>query len=148
MSGARPRFPRLGLQRAARAPGALTAQRLVSLLIPAFAAIGCGDEDVEPWQPTLPVRISAEDGTLGASVMRVTDAMDSSITYVTATMNVTDPPADMADPRISSQTVEFPRAGEYQIYGRVRIGPGGPNDDSFFISIPGDAVYGLELTVQ
>jgi endo-1,4-beta-xylanase len=137
MSSARPRHPRLGQQQVHHEAGSLIAP-WCWFLIPALAALGCGGEDAKPWDPATPVRIAAEDGTLGASVMRVTDAMDGSIVYVTATTNVTDPPADMTDPRISSQTVEFPRAGEYQIYGRVRIGPGMGNDDSFFINVPND----------
>jgi endo-1,4-beta-xylanase len=144
MSGARPRHPRLAPQPIHPSPRAATAPWPAFLLAAAFAALGCGDgsdgdDGDQPWDPSSPVRIAAEDGTLGASVMRVTDAMDGSITYVTATMNVTDPPADMTDPRISSQAVTFPAAGAYQIYGRVRIGPEGGNDDSFFINIPSDA---------
>lgn len=121
--------------RVCRAYGALTAPRLLGLLLPALAALGCSDE---PWSRTVPIRIAAEDGTLGESVLRVSDETDPSITYVTAAENITTPPEDASDPRIASQTVEFPFPGEYQIYGRVRIGPAGGNDDSFFVFIPNE----------
>lgn len=123
---------------------ALTAPALLPLLVPALAALACGDggsgaaapAEENGWQPLEPIRIAAEDSTLGAAVTRVTDATDSSITYVTAATNVTEAPTDMSDPRISTQTIVFPQAGEYQMYGRVRIGPGGAMDDSFFVFLP------------
>jgi endo-1,4-beta-xylanase len=37
-----------------------------------------------------------------------------------------------------SQQIRFPRAGAYQIYARLRIGPGGGSDDSFFLNLPTD----------
>jgi endo-1,4-beta-xylanase len=122
-----------------RKQGAPATTRLVPLLAPAFLALGvssCGGDEAKPNSAKTPVIVQAESAQLGASVMRVTDAADSSITYVTAGVNLTDVPADLSDPRVSSQTLEFPAAGEYQIYGRVRIGPEGGNDDSFFINIP------------
>jgi endo-1,4-beta-xylanase len=113
--------------------GALTASRLLPLLLPALGALSC---DGQPWVHTVPIRVAAERGTLGESVTRLTDETDPSITYVTAAENITTPPEDASDPRVASQTVEFPWPGEYQIYGRVRIGPGMGNDDSFFVFIP------------
>jgi len=86
----------------------------------------------------MPLIVNAEAGQLGADVMRVTDAMDSSITYVTAGVNATDAPADLNDTRVASQSVLFRDSGEYQIYARVRIGPGGGSDDSLFINVPSD----------
>jgi endo-1,4-beta-xylanase len=137
MFGAGSRHTRLGQKL-----GAHCLPRLLPSIVIALAALGCGEDGegaVKAWQPTEPIRIAAEDGMLGADVTRVVDAMDSSITYVTAAVNVTDAPADMNDPRISSQTVQFPRAGAYQIYGRVRIGPGIGTDDSFFVYLPTEA---------
>jgi endo-1,4-beta-xylanase len=116
-----------------RKRGALTLSRWLPLLLPVLGALSC---DGEPWVRTVPIRIAAEGGTLGQSVTRMTDEMDPSISYVTAAENLTDPPEDASDPRVASQRVEFPWAGEYQIYGRVRIGPGMGNDDSFFVFIP------------
>lgn len=116
---------------------ARTAPWLLPLILPALGALGCG-ETSEPWGPTVPIRVAAEAGTLGESVMRVTDETDPSITYVTAAVNITDPPQDMSDPRVASQTVVFPQAGEYQMYSRVRIGPEAGNDDSFFVFLPSE----------
>ena len=110
---------------------------VLSLQAAALLALGtsaCGGDEGSQWTDTSPVIVQAESGTLGANVTRVTDAMDSSITYVTAGVNVTDPPADLSDPRVSSQQINVPAAGTYQIYARVRIGPGGGDDDSFFIN--------------
>jgi endo-1,4-beta-xylanase len=86
-----------------------------------------------------PVIVEAEGGTRGADVQVVNDATDSAITYVTAGVNVTDAPVDLTDPRIMNLEVQFPEAGEYQIYARVRIGPDGGDDDSFFVDIGVDA---------
>ena len=119
-------------------PGTSKASRRYPLLAPTLLALGvsaCGDRDVKPWAATDPIVIETENGTLGASVTRVTDAMDSSISYVTAAVNVTDPVADPSDPRIVSQEIRFPQGGQYQIYARLRIGPGAGIDDSFFLSI-------------
>jgi endo-1,4-beta-xylanase len=105
---------------------------------PALLALGlssCGDA-ASSWSETSPIIVKAEDGTLGADVRRVTDATDSSITYVTANANVTQAPADLNDPRVASQRIEFPKAGQYEIYVRLRVGPEGGNDDSFFLNIP------------
>jgi endo-1,4-beta-xylanase len=100
----------------------------------ALGATACGGSEEKPWSVMTPIIVAAEDGQLGTGVMAVTDVTDASITYVTASGNITDPPLDLSDPRVSSQSVAFPAAGDYQIYVRVRIGPEGPNDDSFFIN--------------
>ncbi|MEO8177207.1 MAG: endo-1,4-beta-xylanase [Deltaproteobacteria bacterium] len=116
----------------------LAATRRAPLLAPALLALGasaCGGEDAQRSALT-PVILDAEGGTIGASVVRVTDATDSSITYLTAGMNMTEAPADLTDPRVSSQAVGLPAPGEYEIYARVRIGPEGGNDDSFFVNLP------------
>lgn len=116
------------------------ASRPYALLVSTLLALGssaCG-EDAESWSPTNPIVIEAESGTFGESVTRVTDAMDSSISYLTAAVNGTDVPADLSDPRVVSQEVVFPRAGSYQIYARLRIGPDGGNDDSFLLNLPSD----------
>jgi len=122
-----------------RKPATLMASCLYLLCAPPLLALGvsaCGDRDVEAWSPTDPIVLETENGTLGASVTQVTDAMDSSISYVTAAVNGTDPVADSSDPRIVSQQIRFPRAGAYQIYARLRIGPGAGSDDSFFLNLP------------
>jgi endo-1,4-beta-xylanase len=89
--------------------------------------------------PARPLIVEAETGMRGADVQVVTDATDGAITYVTAGMNVTTPPVDQTDSRIVSIQQSFPRAGTYQMYARVRIGPGGGMDDSFFADTGTDA---------
>ena len=81
----------------------------------------------------MPVVIDAEGGTNGADVQVLVDATDPAISYVTAGVNVVTAPVDGTDSRIVTREVQFPAAGAYRIYARVRIGPGGGNDDSFFI---------------
>ncbi|HKO94072.1 MAG TPA: hypothetical protein VJU61_23120, partial [Polyangiaceae bacterium] len=128
-----------GRSRTSRQPGTSFASRS-SCLAPLLLALGasaCGDQDRQPWRSTSPIVIDAENGTLGANVTSVTDATDSSISYVTAAMNGTDPVADSSDARVVSQEIRFPRAGSYQIYARLRIGPGAGADDSFFLEQPG-----------
>lgn len=108
-------------------------------LLAAFGASACGDSEKKPWSPMMPLLVAAEDGQLGANVMRLTDATDPSITYVTASVNDTVAPLDLSDPRVSSQPLTFPAGGQWQIYARVRIGPDGPTDDSLFINTGTDA---------
>jgi endo-1,4-beta-xylanase len=97
--------------------------------------------DAGPPEPVAvrPLVIEAEGGTNGLDVQVVTDTVDPSISYVTAGVNVTTAPVDATDTRIITREVQFPEAGEYQIYARVRIGAGGANDDSFFIENGTDA---------
>ena len=129
MFGARPRTPGQSRKRAAT--------RLFPIIAGALlGASACTGPESRPTTAATPIIAPAENGTLGASVLRVTDAANSAITYVTAGVNITDTPTDLSDPRVSSQPIRFPAPGEYQIYARVRIGPGGSNDDSFFINTP------------
>jgi endo-1,4-beta-xylanase len=106
----------------------------VAAIIPSILALSlsaCGGED-RPLEGA-PVIIEAERGSRGSDVQMLVDPADSSITYVTAGVNVTTPPVDATDPRVVSVEARFPAAGQYQIYARVRIGPAGGEDDSFFV---------------
>ena len=58
--------------------------------------------------PARPILVEAESGTNGVDVQVVTDAADSSITYIAAGVNVIEAPADAADSRIISLPVQFP----------------------------------------
>jgi endo-1,4-beta-xylanase len=75
---------------------------------------------------TEPVVIEAESGTLGANL--TTGTLDGA-TYITTTVNRTTPPTA---PDIATYTVNFPASGNYELYARYRVGPGGANDDSFY----------------
>ncbi|MEO8019137.1 MAG: endo-1,4-beta-xylanase [Pseudomonadota bacterium] len=75
---------------------------------------------------TEPVIIEAESGTLGANL--TTGTLDGA-TYVTTTVNRTTPPTA---PHIATYSVTFPVAGNYELYARYRVGPGGADDDSWY----------------
>jgi endo-1,4-beta-xylanase len=78
---------------------------------------------------TEPVIVEAESGTLGTSVM--TGTLEGA-TYVTAAVNNTSGPTGASDPRVSSYQVNFPAAGDYELYARLRIGPASADDDSWY----------------
>ena len=73
------------------------------------------------------VKFEAESGTLGTN-FAVTNGTP---TFITITNNLAaSNPGDAA--RVASYTVTFPVAGAYELYARVRVGPGTFNDDSLF----------------
>jgi endo-1,4-beta-xylanase len=81
---------------------------------------------------TEPVIVQAEDPTaiLGTTM---TVGSDGTATYVTTTLNDTNPPsATTASQKVASYTVTFPAPGNYELYARYFIGPGGANDDSWY----------------
>jgi endo-1,4-beta-xylanase len=90
---------------------------------------------------TEPVIVEAETGTLDAATV-LTTGVAGDVTYVTTTLNATDTPLA---PRISTLTVTFPAAGNYELYARYLVGPGGANDDSWYFGqgfgekVPGQA---------
>ncbi len=80
------------------------------------------------WTRGASVIQEAEAGALGADW-----AVSNSVTpqYITITSNDTgNNPGSAA--RVATFNVTFPTAGTYQLYARVRVGPGGYNDDSLF----------------
>jgi endo-1,4-beta-xylanase len=77
-----------------------------------------------------PVIVEAESGQLGSHFSILDDA---DVTYITTTVDFsgsTTSPEDTA--RIATYQVTFDAPGYYYLYVRVRVGPGGFNDDSFF----------------
>jgi endo-1,4-beta-xylanase len=76
----------------------------------------------------VPVIVEAESGTLGTSLTIATDA--GGVTYITTTENGTVNPTPA---RTATWAVTFPAAGSYALYVRIFVGPGGANDDSFYI---------------
>ncbi|MEO5711903.1 MAG: choice-of-anchor tandem repeat GloVer-containing protein [Luteolibacter sp.] len=77
----------------------------------------------------LPV-VEAESGTLGSefSVNLLDSATNITVSPTSASTTV---PGSAA--RVASYSVAFPAADAYQLYARVRVGPDGFNDDSFFL---------------
>lgn len=78
---------------------------------------------------SLPV-IEAESGTVGSefSVNLLGGATHITVSPTSASTTV---PGSAA--RVGSYSVAFPAADVYQLYARVRVGPDGFNDDSFFL---------------
>ncbi|QKG55348.1 endo-1,4-beta-xylanase [Hymenobacter sp. BRD128] len=58
------------------------------------------------------------------------------VTYMTTLSDVSSVPGGGSAPgtaaRVLTYTVTFPAAGTYDLYARIRVGPGGANDDSYF----------------
>jgi glucuronoarabinoxylan endo-1,4-beta-xylanase len=74
------------------------------------------------------VKLEAESGVLGADYA-ITNF--GGVTFIAIRSNGTNAfPASAA--RVASFTVNFPTNGTYDLYARVRVGPGSFNDDSFF----------------
>jgi endo-1,4-beta-xylanase len=75
-----------------------------------------------------PVIVEAESGALGANI--VPGTLDD-VTYVTTNLNgVDNPPVN----RRVTHAVTFPAGGNYDLYARIRIGPGGGDDDSWYFA--------------
>jgi glucuronoarabinoxylan endo-1,4-beta-xylanase len=75
------------------------------------------------------VTIEAESGELGAEVAAITTSIPG---YITVTTNSAgSSPGSSA--RVARYTVTFPAVGTYRLFARVRVGPAGPDDDSFHL---------------
>lgn len=75
------------------------------------------------------VTIEAESGTLGANF---TTGTSSTINYITCSSDLIVAGNPGNSNRVATYTVTFPVAGTYKLYARVRVGPAGANDDSYF----------------
>jgi|GEM_PF-1701266 len=94
----------------------------LSVLAAALLLVGCNISNAGAL-----VILEAETGVLGSSlVIRSADG----VTYITNTNNNTAYNPGVAA-RVATYTVTFPEPGTYDLYARIRIGPGGANDDSF-----------------
>ena len=84
---------------------------------------------------TEPVIFEAEDptATRGSTMSTVTDG---TVTWVETSLNDTNPPAAPGTgnypQKVGVYTVTFPAPGNYELYARYYIGPGGANDDSWY----------------
>lgn len=70
----------------------------------------------------------AESGTLGSDF--TVNVLGSATNITIATNNTVYNPGSAA--RVATYAVQFPAADTYQLYARVRVGPGNFGDDSFF----------------
>lgn len=76
------------------------------------------------------VTFEAESGALGADFAVV----NGNPSFISTTVNgATNNPSSAT--RVASYTVNFPVAGSYQLYARLRVGAGTFNDDSMFYAV-------------
>jgi glucuronoarabinoxylan endo-1,4-beta-xylanase len=74
------------------------------------------------------IKLEAESAALGGDYSATNDGTAN---YIAIASNGTgESPGSAA--RIATFSVLFPAAGTYDLYARVRVGPGAANDDSFF----------------
>lgn len=76
-----------------------------------------------------PVSFEAESGMLGSDFNSLTAGSINYITCLTDLVNSQNPGNSN---RVVTYTITFPAAGTYELYGRVRVGLNGGNDDSYF----------------
>ncbi|HEU5124244.1 MAG TPA: choice-of-anchor tandem repeat GloVer-containing protein [Verrucomicrobiae bacterium] len=73
------------------------------------------------------ITVEAEAGALGGNF----EIISGTPTYITSTTDGSGgSPGGAA--RVASYSITFPAPGIYKLYARVRVGPQGANDDSFF----------------
>jgi glucuronoarabinoxylan endo-1,4-beta-xylanase len=75
------------------------------------------------------VTVEAESGSLGADFTNGTSGAVQFISISTTNVNSGNPGSAA---RVATYTVNFPAAGKYYLYARVRVGPDTFNDDSMF----------------
>ncbi|WJG11206.1 endo-1,4-beta-xylanase [Aliiglaciecola sp. LCG003] len=82
--------------------------------------------------PNAGVYAQAEGGDASVLVMLggAFNVIEGDPSYVTISETDTNAPSD--DSRVIELNVTFPQAGSYEMYARVRVGPNGANDDSFY----------------
>jgi endo-1,4-beta-xylanase len=73
--------------------------------------------------------IEAESGDIGAEF---TTSSAGDVSAVTVLPSAATPLFPGSVARVLSYDIEFPAAGEYELYLRYRVGPGGGSDDSLF----------------
>ncbi len=75
------------------------------------------------------VIVEAESGMLGSNYSIL---QDGSVTYITPESNYTGLTGPGDTSRVATYQVTFPDSGYYNLFARLRVGPNGYNDDSFF----------------
>jgi endo-1,4-beta-xylanase len=76
-----------------------------------------------------PVTVEAESGKLGSFF---TTMNDGAVSYITTTSNYTGTSSPGDTNRIATYNVTFKDSGYYNLFVRLRVGPGGFDDDSYF----------------
>jgi len=79
-----------------------------------------------------PVVVEAESGDLGNEWQEL---QEEGLDYITITTDVNETTGSADFPgenRVASYNVTFPDAGEYDMFAKIRVGPGTFDDDSFF----------------
>jgi endo-1,4-beta-xylanase len=78
-----------------------------------------------------PVVVEAKSGQLGSHFKVMKDSSNG-VAYVTTDTNWTGLTGPGDTSRVITYQVPFADSGSYNLFARVRVGPGGFNDDSFF----------------
>lgn len=86
---------------------------------------------VDPNAGKKPVIVEAESGQLGSHFKILQDSTNG-VTYVSTDTNWTGLTGPGDASRVITLQVPFADSGSYNLFARVRVGPGGFNDDSFF----------------
>lgn len=79
--------------------------------------------------PAKPVIVEAESGALGSNYSVTTDG---AVTYITPKTNYAGQSGPGDTSRVATYQVTFADSGEYSLFTRLRVGPGGFDDDSYF----------------
>ena len=104
---------------------------LLCIILP-FKLFGWTEMSAEP-DTVLPSNmVEAESGALGADFSVETISGDTAITITTDLINTFNPGSEA---RVATYLVEFPEAGIYELYARLRVGPNTYDDDSQFIPV-------------
>jgi endo-1,4-beta-xylanase len=77
-----------------------------------------------------PVTFEAESGVLGSNFNTAVNDGVNAITISTDLINSYNPGSP---DRVATYEITFPEAGTYDLYGRINVGAGTFNDDSYFI---------------
>jgi GH35 family endo-1,4-beta-xylanase len=83
----------------------------------------------DPSAPLAPVIVEAESATDGAQFQRLSA---DGVSYVSVSPSTATPAAPGSADRVLTYSVQLPVAGSYDLYARLRVGPGGASDDSLF----------------
>jgi endo-1,4-beta-xylanase len=100
----------------------------VSLLVasPALAQQAPDEPSAAQYPPLI---IEAEAGSGGADFV---PGSDGSASFVEIAPSAATPGAPGSAARVLTYAIQLPAPGEYELYARVRVGPGGGSDDSLF----------------